>query len=164
MVPAWSPDGTWIYFVSNRSGHDEAWRMPSGGGAATRLTHAGAREVLPSPDGTLAYFIKWDRGGIFSIPVNGGQDRMVPGLEHANKSRSWGVLKQGIYFISHDPGERYSVRFYSFASGQVTPLVDLDGEPFWNAPVLSLSPDGRSLLYARLDHDVNDIMLIDGFQ
>jgi len=37
--PSFSMDGKWIYFRSNRSGKDEIWKMPRGGGAATQVTH-----------------------------------------------------------------------------------------------------------------------------
>ena len=30
--PFWSPDGRWLYFNSDRTGHHEIWKMPSEGG------------------------------------------------------------------------------------------------------------------------------------
>ncbi len=41
VVPAWSPDGAWIYFTSDRTGHPEIWRVPSTGGPAQQLTKTG---------------------------------------------------------------------------------------------------------------------------
>jgi len=55
--PSFSMDGKWIYFRSNRSGKDEIWKMPRGGGAATQVTHAGGFEALETPDGKTLYFI-----------------------------------------------------------------------------------------------------------
>lgn len=78
--------------------------------------------------------------------------------------RSWGVVPQGIYFMSKEEGPRQTVRFFSFATRQVTPLLTLDREPIWNYPDVALSPDGRRLLTARLDQEVNDLMLIENFR
>ncbi|MCW5980069.1 MAG: PD40 domain-containing protein [Bryobacteraceae bacterium] len=161
-VPAWSHDGRWIYFISNRGSGDQIWKMPSEGGPAGQITRTGAREAWASPDGRLVYFNKW-APGIWSVPVDGGPEKLVPGLELAHKSRSWGVQAQGIYFVSAD-GPGYAIRFQDARTGKITRLATLDKEPFWNAPVLALSPDGRSLLYVRLDYDVKDIMVVEGFR
>jgi TolB protein len=55
---AFSPDGASIYFVSDRGGAPQIYRMPVGGGAAQRVTFNGSYNVSPavSPDGRyLAY-------------------------------------------------------------------------------------------------------------
>ena len=36
--PAWSPDGTQIAFISNRSGNNDIWVIPAAGGSATQIT------------------------------------------------------------------------------------------------------------------------------
>jgi hypothetical protein len=45
---AWSPDGKWIYFSSERSGRGEIRRMPSGGGPALQMTKNGGGAAYPS--------------------------------------------------------------------------------------------------------------------
>jgi len=98
-MPAWSHDGKWIYFVFDRSGSEQLWKMPALGGAPAQLTRGGSWEGLPSPDGKLVYFVRRDGGGIWSVPVEGGAEKPVQGLEKAVRiSRCWGVLKEGIYF------------------------------------------------------------------
>jgi hypothetical protein len=46
----------------------------------------------------------------------------------------------------------------------VTSIATLEKEPIWSVPALALSPDGRNLLSVHLDHEVNDLMLIEDFR
>jgi hypothetical protein len=73
----------------------------------------------------------------------------------------WG---QGIYFISKDQSPHQIVRFFSFATRRVFPLLALEGELIWNSPEVALSSDGRRLLIARLDQETDDLMLIKNFR
>lgn len=41
MEPAFSPNGRWIVFVSDRSGHRDLWVMPAAGGNAAQITSGG---------------------------------------------------------------------------------------------------------------------------
>jgi len=168
FMPSWSPDGNWLYFKSQRSGSDQIWRMPAMGGTPIQITRHGGSEAFASPDGKLIYYTVYnakDRWGvIWTVPVEGGPERPLPGLERFDKiSRSWGVIDRGIYFIARDYAPRQTIRFLSFATHQVTSLVTLDKEPIWNYPDVALSNDGRRLLSACLDQEVNDLMLIENF-
>ena len=161
-MPSWSPDGKRIYFKSDRSGSDQIWWVPACGGAATQITHGGASEAFASPDGKMVYFTK--RNSPWTVPVDGGTERPVPELERFDKIfRSWGVVREGIYFISKVQGKRQTVRFFSFVTRQVTPLLTLEGELIWNYPNVELSPDGRRLLTARFDQEVSNLMLVENF-
>jgi Tol biopolymer transport system component len=165
FMPSWSPDGKRIYFMSDRSGSNQIWWVPAGGGAPTQITHGGALEAFASPDGKLLYFTKRTWSSPWTVPVDGGIERPVPELERFDKIfRSWGVVREGIYFMSKVQGKRQTVRFFSFVTGQVTPLLTLEGELIWNYPNLALSPDGRRLLTARFDQEVSDLMLIENFR
>jgi Tol biopolymer transport system component/serine/threonine protein kinase len=164
FMPSWSPDGKRLYFKSDRNGSDQIWWVPAGGGQATQLTQAGGSEAFASPDGKLVYYTKRGWGAIWSAPVEGGPEKPVPELEHFKRIfRSWGIVKEGIYFISKEEGRSQIVRFWSFATRQVTPLLTLDKEPIWDYPDVALSSDGRRLLTARIDQEVNDLMLIENF-
>jgi Tol biopolymer transport system component len=47
-LPQWSPDGTYITFVSRRDGNQEVYRMLIGGQEQTNLTQDEAIDVSPS--------------------------------------------------------------------------------------------------------------------
>ena len=55
--PRWSPDGK-LFFISDRSGSPQIWRMDADGGNAQQVTFlsTGAGGVLPSPDGKTLIF------------------------------------------------------------------------------------------------------------
>ncbi len=165
FMASWSPDGKWIYFKSDRSGSDQIWKIPATGGTPIQLTHGGASEAIASPDGQFVYFTKQVWGPIWSVPSSGGPEQPLTALKTFNKIfRSWGVVKQGIYFMSREDAPHQTIRFFSFASGRVTPLVILSKEPIWDYPDLALSRDGRQLLAACLDQEVNDLMQIENFR
>jgi Tol biopolymer transport system component len=161
FMPSWSHDGRWLYFKSQRSGSDQMWRIPATRGSAIQVTHYGGSEPFASPDGNLVYYTKKVWGQIWTVPVEGGPEKPLPELESFGRIfRSWGVVDQGIYFVSREELPYQTIRFFSFATRQVTPLVTLDRDPIWN---VALSRDGRLLLYACLDQEVNDLMLIGNF-
>jgi len=58
---AWSPDGKQMFFVSDRGGGPQVYRMPASGGNAERVTFQGSYNISPaiSPDGRyLAYITR----------------------------------------------------------------------------------------------------------
>lgn len=165
FMPSWSADGKWVYFKSNASGSNQIWKIPVDGGVATQLTQGGAGEAFASPDGKLVYFRKRTWSSIWMVPVEGGIEKPVPELERFDRIfRSWGVVNQGIYFMSRQDGPRQAIHFFSFGTRQVTQLATLDKEPIWDYPNVALSNDGRRLLFACLDKEVNDLMLIENFR
>ena len=63
--PTWSPDGSQVLFVSNRSGNDDIWSVATDSGAApVQLTDDGGADSVPvySPDGARIAFVS-DRSG-----------------------------------------------------------------------------------------------------
>ena len=63
--PAWSPDGTQILFISNRSGTRNVWVMNPDGSGAANLTNSTFAEGGPcwSPDGNSIAFSSGRSGG-----------------------------------------------------------------------------------------------------
>jgi len=69
-LPAWSPDGAAIAFVSDRSGNEDIYVMRSDGSGVTNLTNNANGDSYPkwSPDGTRIVFVS-DRDGDNEIYV-----------------------------------------------------------------------------------------------
>ena len=48
LAPAWSQDGTRIFFVSNRDGNNEIYVMKADGTDQVNLTNSSADDILPA--------------------------------------------------------------------------------------------------------------------
>lgn len=165
--PSWSPDGAWIYFNSDRSGSPQIWKIKSDGTQATQVTRNGGREPLCSADGKIVYYTKGFGGApIWSVPSGGGLERPVAGMEAFDSvDRLWGVLQQGIYFISWQAGAaQQRIQFFSFPARRVATLGDWDSRERSTTPDLALSADGCHLLAVHKDQEINDLMMIQNFR
>jgi Tol biopolymer transport system component len=160
-VPSFSRDGKWIYFSSNRSGTYQVWKMPAAGGEAVQLTRDGGWVSCESPDGAFVYYTPAPALGgpspLWRIPTSGGQPvRIVDSV----LNNSFTLVERGIYYVeSVPPGAR--IQFYDSASRRVTtvaPDVGTESDGF------TASPDGRTVLFTRVDSAVDDLMLVEDFR
>jgi TolB protein len=79
--PTFAPDGRTLYFVSDRGGGPQVYRMPVAGGMAQRVTFGGDYNVSPkiSPDGKQMVYVA-RRAGRFLTAVMDlatGQETLV---------------------------------------------------------------------------------------
>jgi Tol biopolymer transport system component/DNA-binding winged helix-turn-helix (wHTH) protein len=158
-TPSWSRDGQWIYFAHRRSGSRQIFKMPAAGGEAIQLTKGGGSAPMEAPDGKFVYYTKSLSGAtsIWRIPTAGGEETEVVGPAwplHFTVGRS------GVYFVAPD-GSSSSIRFFSFETGEVTTVTPVDGSAQTG---LSLSPDGRYLLYSFSELANSDLMLVENFR
>ena len=74
---------------------------------------------------------------------------------HAN----WTVVRDGIYFFPEDTPKTLS--YFDFATKHFHPVLTVEKPaPFG----LSVSPDGRYLLFTQLEDLHSDIMMVDDFK
>ncbi len=62
--PDYSPDGKWIWFNSDRSGHAQLWKMRADGSDVTRMTEDDRVNWFPhpSPDGAWVVYLSYPPG------------------------------------------------------------------------------------------------------
>lgn len=155
--PSWSRDGKYVYFASERTGRSEVWKVPAGGGEAVQVTRNGGGIAFESPDGK-SIFYEDVSGGLSKMPVSGGQESQVlPSVVN----RAFSLVNEGIYFIP-GPGAdgKSSIQFLSFATGKVKTVAPISRPPHGG---LSVSPDGRFILFSQVDEVGTDLMLVENF-
>jgi Tol biopolymer transport system component len=161
LTPSVSHDSEWIYFASRRTGRLEVWRMRAEGGEAVQVTHKGGWAPKESPDGKVVYYQLTDSQDVWKVAIGGGEETRVLG-----PVAEFAVTAEGIYFI--EIGTRMwvgtagnSLKFFSFAKGTTEKVADVKLNPL-NA--LSVSPDGRYVLFSQIDPFVSDLMLVENFR
>lgn len=119
--PIWSADGKYIYFISNRSGERNVWRMNAdGAGEAVQITTIGAYRPSPAPDGKTVYFTKTGFPNEFwRVSADGGAEEVIPEFEAAGFNNMWHATEAGIYFIAFAAGKNFELKFYDFADQQI---------------------------------------------
>jgi len=160
--PHWSRDGKWIYFSSHDPGMMGVYRCPASGGDAIALSKD-IDGVSPqeSFDGKSVYFASLQGNSTLKkmvLPGQTGTESEVEGLPRLLNSGLWTLAPGGIYFVPAEAPK--SVRYFDFASKQIRPLFAVDKGLDSG---LSVSPDGRWILYSQVGDLSGDIMLVDHF-
>jgi dipeptidyl aminopeptidase/acylaminoacyl peptidase len=157
---SWSHDGRWIYFVSDRSGSVQIWKMPASGGAAIRVTSGFGFEPYPSPDGKFIYYVTCLPGQrpcpLKRVPVDGGPEVVVlDGVAAAH----WSITAKGIYFLSREGGRDWLDLF----DPRTSKRVRLGSLPFRSnhCGFISVSPNGSHLIGNHVDKYEADIGLVE---
>jgi Tol biopolymer transport system component len=162
--PVFSHDGRWIYFIPGvQDGAVEAFRMPAEGGEELQITQQGAFRPEESPDGKLLYYGKYGKHGLWSTPISGGEERQVlDSITGAN----WTVTSKGIYYIDFAvaPDQPKLVKFYSFKTRNTNQVGTVEATVSPDYSGISVSPDGRWLLYSYIANVSSDLMMLDHFR
>jgi Tol biopolymer transport system component len=160
-TPSWSRDGKWIYIRSYESMGEKIHRCASAGGNAVALGgEFDATSPQESFDGSLLYFaVRPANTTLSRISLTGDfQISPVEGLPPISRANLYTVVQGGIYFVPTDAPR--TLRYFDFASRKVSDVFHLQND---FAQGLSVSPDGRSLVYSQIDDENSDIMLVDHF-
>ena len=163
FLPSWSADGNWIYFCSDRGASSNIWRMSPAGGSAVQITKNGGFESFPAPDNQTIFYTKGgDAAGVWQISADGGgEDHAVPELDGASVGRYLTMNKTGIYFTAQDSGGFYSIKFYNFSDKKISEVLKTDKTPIWTYSGMSVSPDGKIILYSSYTRSQTSITLAD---
>jgi eukaryotic-like serine/threonine-protein kinase len=163
-VPSWSADGRWVYFGSNRTGSFEVWKMPAEGGPALQVTRNGGFAAFESPDGSRLYYAKFEAAGIWTVPVNGGEEQPVHDLPPTGYWGYWGIGHRGLYFVNPEAKPRPAIDLFDLATRRVTRIAEMERQPMQWTSGFSVARDERSILYSQWEQSGSDIMLVEGFR
>jgi Tol biopolymer transport system component len=147
MVPSWSRDGTAVYFASNRTGTLQVWRRELATGRETQVTHHGGFAAFESYDAKTLYYSRFEGGGIWSIPVGGGEEQQVTDGLHKGYWGHFAVTDAGLYLLNSESVPKPMLVFYNFQTRRLTPVLQLE-DSLHGLPNLAASRDGRIVWFA----------------
>jgi Tol biopolymer transport system component len=162
--PSWSHDGNWIYFLSFVGGEaPRVYRCLENGGNATMVSSGPAFSFRESFDGETLYFVDgWTDATLKRVSVNQpGPASPVEGMPLLKDAALWTVVPGGIYFVPAD--SPHSIRYFDLSTRRVRRVTEVDRNFNSANGGLSVSPDGRWILYSQVDDVNSDIMLVNHF-
>jgi dipeptidyl aminopeptidase/acylaminoacyl peptidase len=153
---SWSGDATQVAFITNISGRNNLWIMPSEGGWPVQLTVSNQRQVSPawSPNGRwIAYASdhdgdeQWD---IFLVsPTNGQVTNLTNTPEIAEQHPAWSPDSNFlVYTVKPKDSSSYEIDVMEVLTKQVrhvtsnSPKELSNLDPIW-------SKDGKSIVYTQ---------------
>jgi Tol biopolymer transport system component/DNA-binding winged helix-turn-helix (wHTH) protein len=149
VVPSWSRDGTAIYFCSNRTGRYEVWRKNLASGSEMQVTHHGGFAPSESYDGNSLYYTRFDGAGIWTVPVQGGDERKLTDAPHLGYWGYFAVTDTGIYILDSEFVTGPAILFYRFQTHKLVPVMVLTQNPLPWGSNMSASKDGRTILFTQ---------------
>ncbi len=154
--PEWSGDGRFLYYVSNRSGSSQVWRVAPGGDA---------QQVTALPLDVGAFHVS-PRGDRIVISTDVFVDCATLActkerLDSTAHRHEHGILYERV-FVRHwdtwSDGRRshlFSIALNSSGSADATPIDltagldgDVPGKPFGGAEDFAISPDGQQTAFS----------------
>jgi dipeptidyl aminopeptidase/acylaminoacyl peptidase len=168
--PKWSPDGSQIVFVSDRSGkeYDESrsrdiWTISAAGGEPAKISSSAGRNTSPtwSPDGrTIAYLNSEDEDAapiVLITPANGGKPTPAAQSLDLNPTNLQWADQRTLVFETVVRGENHVYRIDVPLGG----LSVVTSGPRAVTSV-SLSPNARRMVYLSNDFQhMNDVFASD---
>lgn len=171
-VASYSADGQFIYFLSLRSGSQQIWRIKTDGSDPTQITRNGAYLPRASADGRYVYYFTRANAAIRRVPANGGEE--VELFTGVAGFLNFTVTPDSIYYIpeANKTNNQFWVYRYDLAAKSHQPVLQIS-QPnqfasLWNPDSylvrvthgLTVSPDGKALLWAQTDQGGSDLMLL----
>jgi Tol biopolymer transport system component len=157
-MPTWSRDGRWIYYSSDSG----IWRIPASGGTPQRLTPgASGPFACESTDGrTLLFQPKDADSPLMAMPIGGGASRqLVPCVRNG----AFGAGPKGVYYVACDGGSDPPIYAVDVDTGKSRRLGTLES-PRSRPNGLSVSRDGKTIVYSKITSQDADIMLLEHFR
>ncbi len=152
--PAFSPDGQYLAFTSNRSGTSQIWLLPSTGGEARQLTRLalGARRPVWFPDGRKLLVISPVKVEAPGHEPVGGQDSSSPGSDGPAPIVAGELMFR--HWDSWTEGKVDHLFVVDVATGEARDLVPgpwpVPPRSLTGHPDYAISPDGTEVCFVSL--------------
>jgi len=164
LLSSWSRDGTWLYYGTKIEGRWEVLRIhPDEPDLPTqRMTWDGGIAAAETADGNTLLVTKPDRPGLWRIDLDRDTAHpeaslLLPELPGLVDWRNWGVADHGVVMVQYDDNGP-SLAWLDLETFELETVCRIPGIA---RPSLSVSRDGSSILYARVDLRDSDLMLVE---
>lgn len=164
--PAWSADGRTIYYVWDPFGREQIRKRAVSGGTPVQVTESAAASPHESADGKWLYFFDQKALAISRRPGSKGDGERAEVVQLVTeRSRpqynGWAVTNDEVVFTAPaDPTHSAAIRAYNLGTGKIRSILDLPEAVVASGDMsLSVSKDGRSILYTQLDRSTSNIIV-----
>jgi Tol biopolymer transport system component/DNA-binding winged helix-turn-helix (wHTH) protein len=163
-LPYWSHDGAWIYFANGADvGKPSIWKVPSGGGHAVQISKQGERP-MESSDGRHVFFVRdewlWN-GWLWKSSTDGSAEERVAGMPPVVWDR-WVVFGSDIYFVCNS--NQTEICSFDVETAKMRTVTPMNKEPPSYTGGISISRDGKRLLFPQRDEISSDLMMIENWR
>lgn len=157
--PTFLRDGQSIYFASMRTGDYRIWKMSVQGGDATQITpDQGVRAFEMTHESGILYLTASIVSPVWQLKNSGGKP--FKALEQVLWFNFCLLDKRGAYYIDRS-GTDTRLQYLDFGTGKSQIIARNLGEV---TAGLTTTPDGKTVLFSRVDSSADDLMLIENFK
>ena len=159
-LPAWSPDGQWLLFQSQRGGMRggfQIFRARVDGTDVVQLTSRRGIHFKPRQWGERIYF--GFEGSIWSVPFEGGEEtKLVDDIYEL----AWTLWNGHLVFATRS--RPISIDMVNLVTGKRTRLHTYPRDFAPALGELAVTPDARSILWTQTDNRGEELILVDNYQ
>ncbi len=140
-----------IYFSQVIEDEHQIFRKDLNNSTVTQLTNEGGYYMQEVNNGSLLYYNKYNRPGLWSLDQTTGSHQLVMTDFHAMNYSHWQAFDNGLYYIRNTNAAR-GLFFYDFESKQHKKLID--NKEFFHFDV---SPDQSKILITEKKRLIGDL-------
>ena len=143
VVPGWSHDGKWVYYIQD-SGGLSTWKIPFEGGPPVPVQKTEMWDVIDGGDGYLYYERPRQTTGLWRRRLEGGSEEPVTGAENF-LYRYWDLKSGSIFLLRSGPHPEFDA--LNLKTHRVRTVGGPPSRIYTGPRTLAVSPGGEFVIY-----------------